>query len=113
MEVRRTVPVTLEVDSPDAALLADTIDEFLWAAQYVIDHAFRGEYVITSKTTLNDDTYNDTSTQTTSSRPATRLRRRAKALSNGGNRARKLRNHSSLVHTSCTSHEQPRSTTTT
>jgi hypothetical protein len=32
MEKRRTVPVKLDVDSPDAALLEDTIDEFLWAA---------------------------------------------------------------------------------
>ncbi|MEZ3117788.1 RNA-guided endonuclease InsQ/TnpB family protein [Halobaculum sp. MBLA0147] len=59
MEVRRTVPVTLDVDSPDAALLEETIDQFLWAAQYVTDHAFQGEYVTTSKTTLNDETYDD------------------------------------------------------
>jgi IS605 OrfB family transposase len=59
MEVRRTVPVTLDVDSDDAALLRKTIDQFLWAAQYVTDHAFNGEYVTTSKTTLNDETYDD------------------------------------------------------
>jgi len=59
MEVRRTVPVTLDVDSQDAALLRETTDQFLWAAQYVIDHAFHGEYVTTSKTTLNDETYHD------------------------------------------------------
>jgi putative transposase len=59
MEVRRTVPITLTVDSADAALLEDTIEEFLWAAQYVTDHAFQGEYVTTSKTTLNDETYDD------------------------------------------------------
>ncbi|SNR75656.1 transposase, IS605 OrfB family, central region [Halorubrum ezzemoulense] len=59
MEVRRTVPVTLDVDSPDAVLLEETIDEFLWAAQYVTDHAFQEEYVTTSKATLNDDTYDD------------------------------------------------------
>nr|EGQ39628.1 MAG: hypothetical protein J07AB56_03560 [Candidatus Nanosalinarum sp. J07AB56] len=63
--MRRTVPVTLDVDSQDAALLADTIDEFLWAAQSVTDHAFHGEYVTSrhvtsrhvtpSKTTLNED----------------------------------------------------------
>jgi hypothetical protein len=29
MEKRRTVPIKLEVDNPDAALLEDTIDEFL------------------------------------------------------------------------------------
>ncbi len=59
MEVRRTVPVTLDVDSDDAALLEDTVDTFLWSAQYVVDHAFQGEYVTTSKTTLDDETYDD------------------------------------------------------
>lgn len=57
--MQRTVPVTLDVDSADAALLEDTIDQFLWAAQCVTDHAFQGEYVTTSKTTLNDETYHD------------------------------------------------------
>jgi transposase, IS605 OrfB family, central region len=59
MEVRRTVPVALDVDSHDAALLEDTIDTFLWSAQYVVDHAFQGGYVTTSKTTLDDETYDD------------------------------------------------------
>jgi len=59
MEVRRTVPVALDVDSDDAALLEDTVDTFLWCAQYVTDHAFQGEYVTTSKTTLDDETYDD------------------------------------------------------
>ena len=59
MEVRRTVPVTLDVDSSDATLLEDTVDTFLWSAQYVVDHAFKGEYVTTSKTTLDDETYDD------------------------------------------------------
>ena len=59
MEVRRTVPVTLDVDSDDAALLEDTVDTFLWSAQYVVDHAFKGEYVTTSKTQLHDETYDD------------------------------------------------------
>jgi putative transposase len=59
MEVRRTVPVTLDVDSDDAALLENTVDTFLWCAQYVVDHAFQGEYVTTSKTTLDDETYGD------------------------------------------------------
>ncbi len=35
----------------DAVLLEDTVDSFLWSAQYVVDHAFKGEYVTTSKTT--------------------------------------------------------------
>jgi transposase len=59
MEVRRTVPVALDVDSNDAALLEDTINTFLWCAQYVVDHAFKGEYVTTSKTTLDDETYDN------------------------------------------------------
>jgi len=59
MEVRRTVPVALDVDSDDAALLEDTVDTFLWSAQYVVDHAFDGEYVTTSKTTLDEETYDD------------------------------------------------------
>jgi len=59
MDVRRTVPVALDVDSDDAALLEDTVDTFLWSAQYVVDHAFHGEYVTTSKATLDDETYDD------------------------------------------------------
>ena len=59
MEVRRTVPVTLDVDSDDAALLKDTVDTFLWSAQYVVDHAFQGESATTSKTQLDDETYDD------------------------------------------------------
>jgi len=59
MEVRRTVPVALDVDSDDAALLKDTVDTYLWSAQYVVDHAFEGEYVTTSKTQLDDETYDD------------------------------------------------------
>jgi putative transposase len=56
MEVRRTVPVALDVGSDDAALLEDTVDTFLWCAQYVVDRAFQGEYVTTSKNTLDDKT---------------------------------------------------------
>ncbi len=64
MEVRRTVPVTLDVDSDDDALLRDTVDEFLFAAQYVVDYAFQGEYVTTSKGQLQDETYDDVCEQT-------------------------------------------------
>ena len=64
MEKRRTVPVKLDVESADTVLLRDTIDEFLWAANYVTDHAFDGNYVTTSKTTLNNDTYDDVREQT-------------------------------------------------
>ena len=63
MEKRRTVPVKLDVGSDDA-LLRDTVDEFLWAANYVTRHAFEGEYVTTSKTTLHDDTYEDVRAET-------------------------------------------------
>ena len=59
MDVRRTVPVALDVDSDDSALLEDTVDTFLWCAQYVTDHAFQGESVTTSKPTLDDETYDD------------------------------------------------------
>ena len=59
MDVRRTVPVKLDVNSDDAALLEDTVETFLWCAQYVTDHAFEGEYVTTSKTTLDDETYDE------------------------------------------------------
>lgn len=59
MEVRRTVPVALDVDSDDAPLLEATVDTFLWSAQYVVDHAFQGDYVTTSKPTLDDETYDD------------------------------------------------------
>ncbi|MCD2204549.1 RNA-guided endonuclease InsQ/TnpB family protein [Halobacterium sp. KA-6] len=64
MEVRRTVPVALDVDSDAAALLEDTVDTFLWCAQYVTNHAFRGEYVTTSKTQLDEETYDDVREQT-------------------------------------------------
>ncbi|WP_181685231.1 RNA-guided endonuclease InsQ/TnpB family protein [Halorhabdus salina] len=64
MEVRRAVPVTLDVDSDDAALLETTVDEFLFAAQYVVDHAFQAEYVTTSKSQLQDETYDDVRDQT-------------------------------------------------
>jgi hypothetical protein len=43
MGVRRTVSVKLDLDSDNAALLEDTVDTFLWCAQYVIDHAFEGD----------------------------------------------------------------------
>jgi transposase, IS605 OrfB family, central region len=64
MEKRRTVPVKLDVGSDDTALLQDTVDEFLWAANSVTRHAFEGEYVTTSKTTLHDDTYEDVRNET-------------------------------------------------
>ena len=64
MEKRRTVPVKLDLDNHSAALLEDTVDEFLWAANYTTRHAFEGEYVTTSKTTLHEDTYEDVRNET-------------------------------------------------
>jgi putative transposase len=64
MEVRRTVPVKLDVDSDDAALLRETVAEFLWAANYVVDHAWQGEYKTTSKAQLQEETYDDVRDQT-------------------------------------------------
>ena len=64
MEVRRTVPVKLDVNSDDAALLRETVDEFLWAADYVVDHAWQGEYKTTSKAQLQEETYDEVREQT-------------------------------------------------
>lgn len=58
MGVRRTVPVALNVDSDDGALLEETVDAFFRSAQYVVDHTFQGGCVTNSKSTL-DETYND------------------------------------------------------
>lgn len=60
MEVRRTVPVKLNVSENDAAFLHDTIDQFRNAANYVVNHAHDDDgYVITSKRKLHDRTYSD------------------------------------------------------
>jgi IS605 OrfB family transposase len=59
MEVRRTVPVKLDVDSDDAALLHETVAEFLWAANRVVDHAWQGDYKTTSKAQLQEETYDE------------------------------------------------------
>ncbi|WP_199723137.1 RNA-guided endonuclease TnpB family protein [Halobellus sp. Atlit-38R] len=64
MEVRRTVPVKLDVDSDEAALLRETVDEFLWAANHVVDHAWQGDYKITSKAQLQEETYDNVREQT-------------------------------------------------
>ena len=57
--MRRTVPVKLNVNSHDAALLRETVDEFLWAANYVVDYAWQGEYKTTSKAQLQEETYDE------------------------------------------------------
>ena len=94
VEVRRTIPVTLDVDSDDAALLEDTVDTFLWSAQYVVNQAFQGEYVATSKTTLDNKTYDDVREKTDGfngglvQAAATRPLKPARAWSNAGSRGR-------------------------
>ena len=57
MGVRRTIPVKLDVDSTDAALIRETIQQFLDAANYVVDVAQKGEWVETRKSTLHEETY--------------------------------------------------------
>jgi putative transposase len=57
MEVRRTVPVKLDVDSEADALLRETVDEFLFAANFVLDHTWGDDWLTTSKAQLQDETY--------------------------------------------------------
>jgi IS605 OrfB family transposase len=59
MEVRRTVPVKLDVDDSDGDLLRETIRQFLDSANYVVDVASEGEWVETRKSVLHDETYSD------------------------------------------------------
>ena len=63
-EVRRTVVVKLDVDDSDAALLHETVEEYLWACNYVVDDAWQDDYKPTSKTKLHDRTYSDVREQT-------------------------------------------------
>ena len=49
MELRRTVLVKLEVVDAHAALLLESIEQFLWAANHVVDHARQDNgYVLTT-----------------------------------------------------------------
>lgn len=65
MEVRRTVPVKLDVTESDADLLHETILQFRWAANYVVQSARNDDgYVETSKRRLNDRTYDDVRSET-------------------------------------------------
>ncbi|MDZ7702468.1 MAG: hypothetical protein U5J98_10660 [Halobacteriales archaeon] len=58
MEVRRTVPVKLDITDRDADLLQETIDEFRWAANHVVCQARDDDgYIITNKCRLHDRTY--------------------------------------------------------
>ncbi|MEF8853683.1 MAG: transposase [Haloarculaceae archaeon] len=64
MEVRRTVPVKLDVTGEQADLLHETVDEFLWAANYVVDAAWDGEWAETRSSVLHDMTYDAVREQT-------------------------------------------------
>ena len=58
-EIRRTVVVKLDVDDSDAALLHETADEFLDAANYVVRDAWQEEKIPTAKQELHDRTYSE------------------------------------------------------
>jgi IS605 OrfB family transposase len=64
VEVRRTAVVKLDVDDSDAALLHETVEEYLWAANYVVRDAWQDDYKPTSKTKLHDRTYSAVREQT-------------------------------------------------
>ncbi len=53
----RTVPIKLELAERAAALLHQTTDHFLDAANYVVDVAWEPEWKLTSKAKLHDRTY--------------------------------------------------------
>jgi IS605 OrfB family transposase len=59
MEVRRTVPVRLDVGERNADLLRETMQQFLDAANYFVDAAYDGEWVETRKSVLQEETYSD------------------------------------------------------
>jgi IS605 OrfB family transposase len=64
VEVRRTVPVKLDVADEQADLLHETIGEFLWAANHVVDAAWDGEWAETRSSVLHEQTYDDVRDQT-------------------------------------------------
>ena len=73
----------------DADLLHDTISEFLWVANYVVGHAWDGEYKTTSKADLQRETPTPCGPRRgferiSSRTPATRLPTPYKASSLGG-----------------------------
>ncbi len=63
-EARRTVVVKLDMDDSDATLLHETVEEYLWACNYVVRDAWQDDYKPTSKTELHDRTYSDVREQT-------------------------------------------------
>ena len=63
-EVRRTFVVKIDMDDSDATLLHETVEEYLWACNYVVQDAWQDDYKPTSKTELHDRTYSDVRDQT-------------------------------------------------
>ncbi|MFC4987842.1 RNA-guided endonuclease InsQ/TnpB family protein [Saliphagus infecundisoli] len=57
VETRRTVVAKLDVDDSDATLLHKTVEEYLWAANYIVRDAWQDDYKPTSKTKLHERTY--------------------------------------------------------
>jgi hypothetical protein len=47
------------VADSDTTLLHETICEFLWAANYVVDHAWQGEYKTTNKAGTRNEANGD------------------------------------------------------
>ena len=107
------------MDNDDAALIEDTVDTFLWSAQCVVDYAFKGEYVTTSKTTLDEETYDDVREATDGFNGGLVQAARNKAAEacksavERWKQGKEGRNHGSPVHTSSTTTAPPRFTTTT
>lgn len=65
MGIRRTVPVKLDVTERDAAFLHETIRQFRWGANYVVQNARTDDgYVETSKAKRNSRTYDDVRRET-------------------------------------------------
>ena len=58
MEATRTVPVKLRISDSAEESLHQTIEQFQWAANYVVDNAENDDgYIITSKQNLHERTY--------------------------------------------------------
>jgi transposase, IS605 OrfB family, central region len=64
VEIRRTAIIKLDVDDSDAPHLHETIEEYLWACNYVVQDAWQDDYKPTSKTELHRRTYRDVREQT-------------------------------------------------
>jgi hypothetical protein len=64
LETSQTVSVKLDVTDEVANLLHETIDEFLWAANHVVNAAYGGEWAETRSSILHNTTYDEVREQT-------------------------------------------------